>query len=92
MRNPITNKPLLAREITVTLAVKFLLIYILWFWFFSNPTDKNLNTSQVQNAIFGANRATARIDSTNNVASDLTPNPTNTPTQTQTEIPEATSW
>ena len=54
MRNPITKKPLLIREITLTLIVKFTLIYFLWLWFFSNPIDKELNGPQVQNAILGA--------------------------------------
>ena len=76
MRNPITKKPLLAREITITLIVKFLLIYCLWLWFFSHPIDKNLDSTQVQEAIFGAQTQSA----------DLRKN------TTPTASPEATTW
>jgi hypothetical protein len=53
MRNPITRKPLLAWEITLTLVIKFSLIYIIWLLFFSHPVEKSLDIRQVGNAIFG---------------------------------------
>ncbi|MGD8591954.1 MAG: hypothetical protein PVF82_03930 [Gammaproteobacteria bacterium] len=49
----VRKKSVLYREITVTLALKFLLIYFIWLWFFSNPVDEHLDDTQVQNAIFG---------------------------------------
>ena len=51
--NPTVKKPTLAREITLTLILKFALIYVIWWWFFSNPIDEHLDDTQVQSVIFG---------------------------------------
>jgi hypothetical protein len=61
----VRKKSVLYREITVTLALKFLLIYFIWLWFFSNPVDEHLDDSQVQNAIFGGHTTDLRQSATN---------------------------
>lgn len=47
------NRPGLAREITITLVVKIVLIYLLWLAFFSNPLDDKLTGPAVGDALFG---------------------------------------
>jgi hypothetical protein len=65
MSKPARKKPVLAREIILTLALKFILIYFIWLWFFSNPVDEHLDDSQVQNAIFGGHTTDLRQSATN---------------------------
>jgi len=50
----LTPKPRLRREIVVTLLVKFAVIYALWYLFFSEPVDKNLEAPQVADTLFGS--------------------------------------
>lgn len=57
MLNPFTKKAILAREIILTLIVKFTIIFLLWLWFFSSPIDETLDTNKVQTAIFGTQSA-----------------------------------
>lgn len=47
------HKPYLRRELIVTLAVKFVVIFIIWFVFFSEPLDKQLDGPQVADVLFG---------------------------------------
>jgi hypothetical protein len=54
----VTRKPCLRREIVVTLLIKFAVIYALWYLFFSEPVDENLDTPQVADTLFGASPAT----------------------------------
>ena len=61
----VRKKPVLYREITVTLALKFLLIYFIWLWFFSDPVDEHLDDTQVQNAIFGGHPTVLQQSTTN---------------------------
>jgi hypothetical protein len=55
----ITHKPRLRREIVLTLLVKFAVIYALWFLFFSEPVDKNLQAPQVADTLFGSASVTS---------------------------------
>lgn len=50
-------KPYLRRELIVTLAVKFIVIFIIWLVFFSEPVDKQLDGPQVADVLFGATPA-----------------------------------
>ena len=50
----VTHKPRLRREIVVTLLVKFAVIYALWYLFFSEPVDENLEAPQVGDTLFGS--------------------------------------
>lgn len=50
----LTSKPRLRREIIITLLVKFTVIYALWYLFFSEPVDENLEAPQVADALFGS--------------------------------------
>ena len=50
----LTHKPRLRREIVVTLLVKFAVIYALWYLFFSEPVDENLEAPQVADTLFGS--------------------------------------
>ena len=43
----------LAREITIILVVKFVLILLLWFAFFRHPIDKTLDAAAVSRAVLG---------------------------------------
>lgn len=43
----------LAREIMLILAVKFALIFALWFAFFRHPIDKGLDAAAVSRAVLG---------------------------------------
>ena len=49
----------LAKEITLALALKVLVIYALWSTFFSQPVDDNLSAPEVGKALFGAAAATS---------------------------------
>jgi hypothetical protein len=66
----ILKKPALAWEITVTLALKFLLIYVIWLWFFSSPVDEHLDDSQVQTAIFGRHTTDIQPSATNRISAE----------------------
>ena len=44
----------LAREITVILLIKFFLIFVLWWAFFSKPTDKTLTPEQVSHVLLSS--------------------------------------
>jgi hypothetical protein len=48
------HKPRLRREIVITLLVKFAVIYALWYLFFSEPVDENLEAPQVADTLFGS--------------------------------------
>jgi hypothetical protein len=61
----VPKKPALIREITLALAVKFLLIYLIWLQFFSHPVDEHLDNTQVQNAIFGGQPTVLQQSPTN---------------------------
>ena len=56
MRNSISNRPHLAREIIATLVIKMVFIYLLWYAFFSNPIDETLTTEQFESTIFGSHQ------------------------------------
>ena len=47
------RRDFLRREIIFTLVVKVIVIYALWYAFFSNPIDDTLTDSQVSNVVFG---------------------------------------
>lgn len=49
----------LAKEITLALLLKVLVIYALWSAFFSQPVDDNLSGPEVGKAFFGAAAATS---------------------------------
>ncbi len=43
----------LAVDITVTLVIKLILIYVLWYAFFSEPIDEHLTGQTVGDVLFG---------------------------------------
>ena len=47
------RRDLLRREIILTLMIKVIVIFALWYAFFSDPVDKTLTDSQVGNILFG---------------------------------------
>ena len=53
METLIPAKQKLWREITITLVLKIVLIYVLWWIFFSAPLDEHLTGSHVGDFLFG---------------------------------------
>ena len=53
LRKPVTGNNKLAREITLTLIIKVMLIYGIWYFFFSEPVDDSLTDDKVRSQIFG---------------------------------------
>lgn len=43
-----------AKEITLTLLLKVILIFALWYFFFSQPVEKSLTDDKVRQQILGA--------------------------------------
>jgi hypothetical protein len=49
----VRRRDLLRREIILTLMIKVIVIFALWYAFFSDPVDETLTDSQVGNILFG---------------------------------------
>lgn len=54
MQLMIANKHKLGWEITISLVLKLIIIYLLWLAFFSQPLDDHLTGPDVGEALFGA--------------------------------------
>lgn len=50
------------QEISVVLLVKMALIFAIWWLFFSNPVDKNLQPSDIGSHLFKSNLAVNSYD------------------------------
>lgn len=48
------KRVVLWQEILVVLSVKMALIFTLWWFFFSNPLDKNLQPSDIHSHLFNS--------------------------------------
>ena len=76
IRKLVTGNNKLAREITLTLIIKVMLIYGIWYFFFSEPVDDSLTDDKVRSQILGMTIVVPKV-----VVPKLVPNETQ-----QTEI------
>jgi hypothetical protein len=56
VRPAIFNRPHLASEIAVTLLIKFLFIFAIWYAFFSDPVDEKITKEELGSALFGSRK------------------------------------
>lgn len=53
----------LSKEVTLTLIVKLILLYLLWLACFSHPVSKTLNTQRLAKWLVGTDSARVRVES-----------------------------
>jgi len=68
------NSPL-RKEIIITLAIKFIFIFVLWYVFFSNPIDDTLSKGDIGKVVYGINAENINSSRQSNSIQTINPVP-----------------